>query len=244
VRFGYDDGTTFEEVHLHVPAGTRVGIVGRTGSGKTTLGRLVLRLWDVDAGAVRVGGVDVRDLTGAELRRRVAVVTQDVELLRATVRENLTLFGTVPADDATLLGVLGRVGLGPWLAGLDGGLDAPLAGATGLSAGEAQLLATARVLVRDPGVVVLDEATSRLDERSEALVARATDELLRGRTVLVIAHRLSTLDQVDRIWVLEDGAVVEDGPRDELAADPASRFGRLLALARAGETSRAVEEPA
>lgn len=225
---------------LHVAPGRHVGIVGRTGSGKTTLGRLVLRLWDVDDGHVRIGGVDVRDLDTAALRSRVAVVTQDVELFRASLRDNLTMFGARPADDARLLEVVDRVGLGPWLAHQADGLDTELAGSQSLSAGEAQLLAFARAFLADPAVVVLDEASSRLDPVTEAALSAAATELLEGRTALIVAHRLATLDHVDEIVVVDGGRIVEHGERTALALDPTSRYAALLAAAAGGTAT--VEE--
>ena len=236
VTFAYEPGepAVLEGVDLHFGPGVHVGVVGRTGSGKTTIGRLLLRFWDVDGGAVRIGGVDVRDLRVDVLRRRVAVVTQDVELFRASLRDNLTLFGARPATDDELLTALHRVDLGRWLAAQPAGLDTEVSGGNGLSAGEAQLLALARAFLADPGVVVLDEASSRLDPATEARVAAATDSLLRGRTAVVIAHRLATLDRVDALVVVDRGRVVEQGNRDALAADPASRFSALLRRAGAG----------
>lgn len=218
-------------VDLHLAPGTVLGVVGRTGSGKTTLGRLMARLWDATEGTVRVGGIDVRDLGRIDLRRRVAVVTQEVDLLRASVRDNLTLLGAIDADDATLRAVLDEVGLGPWSEELADGLDTEVAGTGGLSAGEAQLLAFARVLLVDPGLVVLDEASSRLDPATEARVTAAVARLLAGRTVVVIAHRLSTLERADEIMVVDAGRVVEHGPRAALAADSSSAYARLLAAA-------------
>ena len=186
------------------------------------------------AGTVRLGGVDLRDTTDDELRRRVAVVSQDVELFDASLRDNLTLYGTRPAPDDRLVAVLDTVGLGPWLAGRTDGLDTPL-DAHSLSAGEAQLLAFARVLSSDAGLVVLDEATSRLDPATEDRLAAATEQVLAGRTAVVIAHRLATLDRVDEVCVVDDGVIVEHGRRAALAADPGSRFAALL---RGGEARR------
>lgn len=223
-----------DRIDLTVPAGTHLGVVGRTGSGKTTLGRLVLRLWDVDDGTVAVGGVDVRHLSAATLRDRVAVVTQDVELFRTSLRENLTLFGARSATDDDLVDVLERVGLGRWFAHQPAGLDTHLSGGQGLSAGEAQLLAFARAFLADPAVVILDEASSRLDPATEAQLVATTDDLLRGRTAIIVAHRLATLDRVDAIAVVERGRIVEIGPRAELADDATSRFAGLLAAAEHG----------
>ncbi|MCU1371820.1 MAG: transporter, ATP-binding/permease protein [Ilumatobacteraceae bacterium] len=236
VSFGYGTGTdVLRDVSFELHAGTALGVVGRTGSGKTTIGRLVARLWDTESGTVSVGGTDVRDLTLEGLRRRIGIVTQEVEVFRASVRDNLTVFGTLAGDDAAVIGALRTVGLGDWFDSLDGGLDQHLEGDTELSAGEGQLLAFARLLLADPGVVILDEASSRLDPDTEARLIAATDRLLAGRTAIIIAHRLSTLDRVDEILVLDHGRLVEHGDRARLAAEPTSRFHHLLATSRAAQ---------
>lgn len=230
VTFGYGTGhPVLSDVDVRVEAGTSLGVTGRTGSGKTTFGRLLLRLWDTEDGTVYLGGIDVRSTRTEDMRRRVAVVTQEVELFRASLRDNLTLFGTIETDDARLVEALRDVGLAPWLDSLPDRLDTELRGSGDLSAGEAQLLAFARVLLADPGLIVLDEASSRLDPESEARLAQATAHLLDGRTAVIIAHRLSSLDQVDQLLVLDHGQVVESGSRVCLAADPDSRFASLLA---------------
>lgn len=231
VSFAYaGDSDVLVDLDLHLAPGTVLGVVGRTGSGKSTLGRLLARLWDVTGGSVRLGGVDVRDADHHDLRRRVAVVSQDVELLRASLRDNLTFLGTVDATDSDLWLALGDVGLADWARSLDDGLDSSLAGDAGLSAGQAQLLAFARVLLADPGLVVLDEATSRLDPDTEERLTVASERALAGRTVVIIAHRLATLDRVDEVLVLERGQAVEHGRRADLVADPDSRFAQLLAV--------------
>ncbi len=235
VTFAYDGGAAaLEAIDLHLAPGRHLGVIGRTGSGKTTMARLLLRLWDVDAGAVRIGGVDVRELRVAALRQRVAIVTQDVDLFRASLRDNLTLFGTHPAADRDLEALLGRVGLGAWAASLPRGLDTILEGGQGLSAGEGQLVAFARAFLADPDIVVLDEASSRLDPITEARVGAATRRLLDARTAVVIAHRLETQAEVDEIAVLENGRLVEHGRRHRLAADATSRYARLLQTAAHG----------
>jgi len=238
VSFAYaDDGElVLSDVNLWLAPGETLGLVGRTGSGKTTIGRLVLRLYDPTEGAVRVGGVDLRDTDLASVRRRIGVVTQDVQLFAASVRDNLTLFRPELADDRRLTEVLTEVGLAEWLADLPDGLDTVLGSqASGVSAGEAQLLAFARAFLTDPGVVVLDEASSRLDPVTELRIESAMDRLLAGRTGILIAHRLSSLARVDKIAVIEDGRVVEYGLRKDLVADPESRFSRLLAMAGLGQ---------
>ena len=235
VSFAYaGDTEVLAELDLHLAPGTRLGVVGRTGSGKTTLGRLLARLWDVSGGAVRLGGVDVRDAATADLRRKVAVVSQDVELLRVSLRDNLTFLGTVAASDPDLWQALADVSLDGWARSLPRGLDTVLDERSGLSAGQAQLLAFARVLLAEPGLVLLDEATSRLDPATEAALTRAADRALAGRTVVVIAHRLATLDAVDEILVLERGRVLEHGRRADLAGDPSSRYAALLAFSATG----------
>lgn len=230
VDFAYEAGEpVLTAVDLHLPAGRSLGLVGRTGSGKTTLGRLLARQYDIGSGSLRVGGVEVREVNLDELRNRVAVVTQEVQLFTATIRDNVSLFRELP--DAELVAVIDEVGLGQWLSTQQDGLASEL-DPRSLSAGEAQLLALARTLLRDPAVVLLDEASARLDPATEARLQSAVDRLLQGRTAVVIAHRLSTLDRVDFIGVLDHGRVVEFGPRGELTANPASEYSRLLAAYR------------
>ncbi len=228
VSFRYGTaGVALRAVSFSVEPGTVVGLLGRTGSGKTTLTRLLCRLYDPTDGAIYLDGRDLREARVDELRRHIGVVTQEVQLFHATLRDNLTLFdGTVP--DSRILQALGEVELLDWYAALPFGLETALgAEGVGLSAGEAQLLAFARIFLRDPGVVILDEASSRLDPATEARIARAVDRLVRGRTALIVAHRLETVARVDEIMILEDGCLSEQGPRNALARDPASRFSHL-----------------
>ena len=214
-------------ISLTLAPGRVLGVLGRTGSGKTTLTRLLFRLYDPTAGVIRLGGADLRDVGFDDLRGRVGMVTQDVQLFGASVRDNITLFDPRVTDDQ-ISSALAKLDLGEWVQAL-GGLDAELdAGGGGMSAGEAQLLAFTRLLLRDPGLVILDEAASRLDPITEARLERAIDRLLAGRTAIVIAHRLHTVSRADDILILEEGRVVEFGPRQQLADDPASRFHRLL----------------
>jgi ABC-type multidrug transport system fused ATPase/permease subunit len=213
-------------VSFHLPAGQTVGLLGRTGSGKTSLTRLVSRLYDATSGSVRLGGMDTRAVRLESLRTRVAVVTQDVQLFQASVRDNLSFFDASVAD-AQVEAALVEVGLGGWLARLEGGVRTPLPTGS-LSAGQAQLLAFARVLLRDPAVIILDEPSSRLDPATEAQLTQAMTRLLHGRTAIVIAHRLDTVARADRILVLGEGRVLEDGPRALLARDPASHYAQLL----------------
>jgi ATP-binding cassette subfamily B protein len=215
-------------VSFTLPAGNVLGLLGRTGSGKTTLSRLIFRFYDPTAGEILLNGADIHDAKLNDLRRRIGVVTQDVQLFQASVRDNLTFFDErIP--DAQILSTLDDLGLMPWFNALPNGLDSELqSGSSGLSAGEAQLLAFARVFLRDPGLVILDEASSRLDPATEQLIERAVDKLLRGRTAIIIAHHLGTVQRADDILILEDGAVREYGPRRALMAKPDSRFAQLL----------------
>ena len=203
VHFSYgSDEEVLHDVSFELAPGRALGLVGRTGSGKTTITRLLFRLYDPDQGRVFLGGHDVRDARAGELRAQIGVVTQDVRLFEGTVRENLTLLD--PAiPDGRLMEVIEELGLGGWYAGLPDGLDTVVrSGGTRMSAGEAQLLAFGRVFLRDPHVVVLDEASSRIDPGTERLIERAVDRLVEGRTVIVIAHRLSTLARCDEVMVL------------------------------------------
>ncbi len=233
VGFAYADNheAVLTDVSLLLEPGQTLGLVGRTGSGKTTIARMILRLYDPTQGTVRMGGIDVRNIGSASISRRICVVTQDVHLFAATVRDNLTLFRP-GMDDDRLRAVLTEVGLSTWLRGLPKGLDTMLgAQGSGLSAGEAQLLAFARAFLADPGLVVLDEASSRLDPATELHIEEAIRKLLTNRTGVLIAHRLSSLARVDQVAVIEGGRVVEYGRRETLSRDPNSRFGRLLEAA-------------
>lgn len=226
--------TVLRDVSFDLPAGHVLGVLGRTGSGKTTLTRLLFRLYDVDQGMITFDGVNLTEVDLAELRQHVGLVTQDVQLFAATMRDNLTLFRHLDPDaplisDGQIVAALDTLGLGDWYRGLPDGLDTLLqSGGQGLSAGEAQLLAFTRVFLRDPRLVILDEASSRLDPATEQLLERAIDRLLEGRTGIVIAHRLKTVQRADDILILDGGRVVEFGSRSVLAADLGSRFARLL----------------
>ncbi len=229
VSFAYpDDDLVLRDVTALVPADSVLGVLGRTGSGKTTLTRLLLRLYDPTVGTVRLGDLDLRCVPNADLRARIAVVTQDIQLLSATVRDNLTFFDATILD-AQVMAALDTLGIGDWVRGLPDGLDTLLAsGGSGLSAGQAQLLAFARAFLRDPGLIILDEASSRLDPATERQLEQALGRLLHGRTAIIIAHRLGTLERVDHIMILEDGQVRERGLRAKLVRDPDSRFAQLL----------------
>ncbi len=243
----YDDASRGEaalrQLDLRVEAGRVVGLLGRSGSGKTSAIRLALRLVNATSGSVTLGGVDVARVHEADFRRRVSAIPQDVQLFPGTVRENITMFDGESHTDDRITDALVSSGLGAWLADLPSGLDTMLSpdsrgeqdDRSGLSAGEAQLLAIARALLRSPDVVVLDEATARVDPVTQAAISAAVARLLGGRTGVVIAHRLETLSVCDDIAVLADGELVEFGPRIDLLADPASRYAQLLAMGAEAE---------
>ncbi len=229
VTFGYvPEDPTLRDVTIHLAPQRVLGLVGRTGSGKSTLTRMLVRFYDPDRGSVRLGGIDLRDVRMTDLRDRVAFVTQEIQLFRATVRDNLTLFD--PAiPDQRIIDALRRLGLGGWLNALEDGLDTMLAaGGGGVSSGEAQLIALTRVFLRDPDLVILDEASSRLDPITEARLERAIDTLLDGRTAIVIAHRLATSERADEVLVMANGEIAEHGEREALARDPNSLFAGMI----------------
>jgi len=206
------------DVSFRVEAGQMVALVGSSGAGKSTIAQLVPRLYDVDAGAVRLAGVDVRDLSADSIRETLGMVTQDGHLFHDSVRGNL-LLARPEASDADLWEVLGRARLADLVASLPDGLDT-VVGERGyrLSGGERQRLTIARLLLARPRVVILDEATAHLDSTSEERVQAALGEALAGRTALVIAHRLSTVRAADLILVIEEGRIVERGTHAELLA--------------------------
>ncbi|HNB53912.1 MAG TPA: ABC transporter ATP-binding protein [Anaerolineales bacterium] len=242
VSFGYEDAEDREpetavrrppssvltDLTFTLPPHTTLGLLGRTGSGKTTLTRLLFRFYDPQQGTISLDGLPIPDIRFNDLRARVGRVTQDVQLFNASVRDNLTFFDPNISDERIRF-ALRELELLDWVESFPQGLDTLLqAGGEGLSAGEAQLLAFARVFLKDPGLIILDEASSRLDPATERLLERAITRLLAGRTAIIIAHRLGTVQRADRIMILEQGRVVEYGERLELVNDPGSRFSHLL----------------
>lgn len=229
VTFAYNgEDRVLNDVDFTLQPGKVLGLLGRTGAGKSTIARLIFRLYDVTDGAIRLGGTDIREDSQQHIRQRVGMVTQDVQLFRGTVRDNITFFDSSVSDE-TIMRVIDTLGLHTWIDGLPQGLDTELEhSGKGLSAGEGQLLAFTRVFLRDPGLVIMDEASSRLDPVTETLIERAVDRLLENRTGIIIAHRLATVERADEIMIMEDGCIAEYGDRVALEHDPNSRFAQLL----------------
>jgi ATP-binding cassette subfamily B protein len=204
------------DVSLRIPAGSKLALVGPTGAGKSTLAKLIARLYDPTEGRVRFGGVDLRDATLQSLRERVVVIPQEGFLFNGSIRDNVRI-ARVGATDEEVDAALRAVGAYDRFAAMPEGLDTEVRErGSRLSAGEKQLVSLARAALADPAVLVLDEATSSLDPGTEALVEDAVDKLRSGRTVVVIAHRLSTAERSDRVGVVSDGELVELGSHDEL----------------------------
>lgn len=236
VSFHYsEDKPVLNDLTFRVEAGERLGIIGRTGSGKSSLSRVLLRLYNINQGVIRIGGIDITKLDIPALYQRVGMVTQDVQLFDGTLRDNLTLFNPEVSDEQ-ILETTGRLGLSTWIEALPDGLDTHLSsGGSSLSAGEAQLFALTRVFLTEPSLVVLDEPSSRLDAATESMLQLAVDSLMEHCTGVIIAHRLATLEQVDKILVLGDGQILEFGDRKELASRQDSHYARLLATGREEE---------
>ena len=251
ITFGYDDSISVEtqrdtnnsadspvlkDITFSLRPGRALGLIGKTGSGKTTLSRLIFRFYDPQQGSIMMGPfikgemVDIRRIPLKALRNKIGLVTQNIQLFNASVRDNLTFFDD-SIEDSTIINVIDTLGLISWYNSLPDGLNTILeSGGTGLSAGEAQLLAFTRIFLANPSIVVLDEASSRLDPATETLIENAVDRLIHGRTAIIIAHHLETLQKTDEIMILEDGSILEYGDRICLMNDPNSKISTLLKM--------------
>lgn len=229
VSFDYEEGVpVIRNISVSIPSGKILGILGRTGSGKTTLARLLVRFYDTQKGEIRLGGEFIRDVSLKDLRSHIAYVTQEVQLFKASIRDNLTFFNKEITDDIIAKAIC-EIGLKPWLDSMPQGLDTMLdSGGGGLSAGEAQLLAFVRAFIKNPGLLILDEASSRLDPVTESLIEKAMDTLLMGRTAIIIAHRLKTIQRADDILIIENGRILEQGNRTDLLNNEYSHLNHLL----------------
>ena len=245
VSFAYDGvREVVRDVTLGIPAGEVIAVVGPSGSGKTTLVGLIPRLWDVTKGAIRIDGVDVRDVTTASLRSQIGLVPQEAVLFGGTVRDNIR-YGRLDATQDEIEAAARDANAHDFITALPRGYDTPVGDRGGrLSGGQRQRISIARAILKDPPILLLDEATSALDNESERLVQEALDRLKVGRTTVIVAHRLSTIRAAKRIAVLDDGWLVELGSHDELlAAD--GLYARLYRLQfEAGEGEDVVDEPA
>ncbi len=226
--FGYSEQLVLKNINFNIEAGKKLGLVGRTGSGKTTIARLIFRLYDPNIGKIKINGLNSKKFPLSELRKNIAYVTQEVELFKASLKDNITFFDYDMTDEQVLQ-VLKDLGLKKWFNQLPKGLETVIFSEDlGLSAGEEQLLALTRAFLKNPKLVILDEASSRLDPATEKQVDLALEKLLEGRSAIIIAHRLATLQKVDDILILEKGEIVEYGSRAELVKDPNSHFSKLL----------------
>ena len=217
VTFGYDaDKVILNDISLYAKPGQKIAFVGSTGAGKTTITNLINRFYDIQSGTITVDGTDVRHIRRNELRRNIAMVLQDTHLFTGTVMENIR-YGRLDADDEEVIQAAKTASAHSFIMRLPKGYDTMLEGdGANLSQGQRQLLAIARAAVADPPVLILDEATSSIDTRTESLVQAGMDALMKGRTTFVIAHRLSTIRNSDCIMVMEQGRIIERGSHDEL----------------------------
>ena len=237
IIFTHDEGqgdTLFHDFSLDIKPGEKIGLVGASGSGKTTLTKLLLRFADIDSGKITIDGQDISEVTQASLRTKIAYVPQEPLLFHRSVRENIA-YGRPDATDAEIEEAAKKAGAYDFIVGLKNGFDTMVGErGTKLSGGQRQRVAIARAILKDAPILVLDEATSALDSESEALIQKSLETLMKNRTSIVIAHRLSTIAKLDRIIVLKDGKIVEDGSHDELINKKRGVYAKLWARQSGG----------
>jgi len=237
ITFTHDEGqgdTLFHDFSLDIKPGEKIGLVGASGSGKTTLTKLLLRFADIDSGKITIDGQDISEVTQASLRAKIAYVPQEPLLFHRSVRENIA-YGRPDATDAEIEEAAKKAGAYDFIVGLKDGFDTMVGErGTKLSGGQRQRVAIARAILKDAPILVLDEATSALDSESEALIQKSLETLMENRTSIVIAHRLSTIAKLDRIIVLKNGKIVEDGSHDELINKKRGVYAKLWARQSGG----------
>ena len=237
ITFTHDEGqgdTLFRDFSLEIKPGEKIGLVGASGSGKTTLTKLLLRFADIDSGKITIDGQDISEVTQASLRAKIAYVPQEPLLFHRSVRENIA-YGRPNATDAEIEEAAKKAGAYDFIVGLKDGFDTMVGErGTKLSGGQRQRVAIARAILKDAPILVLDEATSALDSESEALIQKSLETLMKNRTSIVIAHRLSTIAKLDRIIVLKNGKIVEDGSHDELINKKRGVYAKLWARQSGG----------
>ncbi len=219
VHFGYNpDKIIINDFSAKVKEGQKIAIVGPTGAGKTTMIKLLMRFYDVNDGSIKIDGHDIRDFNRSELREMFGMVLQDTWLFHGSIRENIR-YGKLDATDEEVIQAAKAAHVHRFVKTLPGGYDMELnEEASNVSQGQKQLLTIARAILADPKILILDEATSSVDTRTEVLIQKAMDNLMKGRTSFVIAHRLSTIRDADLILVMKDGDIVEQGNHEELLA--------------------------
>ncbi|OKH45223.1 helicase [Calothrix sp. HK-06] len=227
VSFSYESDNEYalNNLSFYLPPNQVLAILGRTGSGKTTITRLLLKFYEPQLGCIHLNNIPLKQISSNQLRERIGIVTQDVQLFLTTVRNNLTFFNS-SINDTEIIDILTELGLSKWLSSLPNGLDTILTDSA-VSAGQAQLLAFARVFLKNPSLVILDEASSRLDPKTEKNLEAAIDKLLLGRTGIIIAHRLQTIQRANQVLILENGQVIEYGRRQDLVSNYHSHFAQL-----------------